>query len=73
MITKEQEYIADILKIAGFAFCAPFGKVILSYPYLRVADLIPNMKIKPTTRVILRSPVLCLQRAGRRRIPFLLA
>ncbi len=34
MITKEQEYRAEILKIAGFAFIAPFAKIFLTLPFI---------------------------------------
>lgn len=32
MITEEQKYYAEILKIAGFALMTPLGKAILSIP-----------------------------------------
>lgn len=42
MVTKEQEYRAEILKISGFAFLAPFGKIALSILYLSLSDLTIN-------------------------------
>lgn len=39
MITKEDEYIAETCKIGGFAFIVPFGKVILSIPYIELFAL----------------------------------
>ena len=36
MITKEEEYMAETCKIGGFAFIAPFGKVIFSIPYVEL-------------------------------------
>ena len=39
MVTKEQEYTAEVLKIAGFAFIAPFGKLILGIPFFRMHDI----------------------------------
>ena len=39
MITKEQEYIAELLKIAGFALIAPFGKEFLTLPFLNYSTV----------------------------------
>ena len=39
MITREGEYIAEIFKIGGFAFIAPFGKVMLGVPYLELDQI----------------------------------
>ena len=39
MIAEEQKYIAEIFKIGGFAFIAPFGKVVLGIPYFRLIDI----------------------------------
>lgn len=39
MITKEEEYKAEICKIGGFAFIAPLGKVTLSIPYAELFEI----------------------------------
>ena len=39
MITKDREYIAEIFKIAGFAFVAPFGKLVLGIPYFSLEKI----------------------------------
>ena len=39
MITKEEEYIAEVCKISGFAFIAPLGKVFLSIPYIELSKM----------------------------------
>ena len=39
MITEEQKYRAEILKITGFALIAPFGKVFLTLPFIEIFKL----------------------------------
>ena len=39
MITKEEEYKAEVCKIGGFALIAPFGKVMLNIPYIELFSL----------------------------------
>ena len=39
MLTKEDEYIAEICKIGGLALIAPFGQVMLSLPYIELFTL----------------------------------
>ena len=39
MVTKEDEYIADVSKIGGFALIAPFGKEMLSFPYIELFNI----------------------------------
>ena len=39
MVTKEDEYIADVSKIGGFALIAPFGKEMLNIPYIELFNI----------------------------------
>ena len=39
MVTKEEEYMAEICKITGFAFIAPFGKEMLNIPYIELFNI----------------------------------
>ena len=36
MITKEEEYMAEVSKIGGFALIAPFGKTMLNIPFIEL-------------------------------------
>ncbi len=38
MITKEDEYKAEICKIGGLAFIAPLGKETLNIPYIELFE-----------------------------------
>ena len=39
MLTKEDEYVAEICKIGGLALIAPFGKEILNIPYIELFNI----------------------------------
>ena len=39
MVTKEDEYIADVSKIGGFALIAPFAKEMLKVPYIELFEI----------------------------------
>jgi len=39
MVSEENKYFAEVYKVIGFAFMAPFGRVILSIPSLKLSDL----------------------------------
>ncbi|OGI18570.1 MAG: hypothetical protein A3B68_02260 [Candidatus Melainabacteria bacterium RIFCSPHIGHO2_02_FULL_34_12] len=39
MITKEDEYKAEVCKIGGLALIAPFGKEMLNVPYIELFNI----------------------------------
>ena len=45
MVTKRDEFVAEIFKIAGFAMMTPLGKFILDFPYLKKENININMII----------------------------
>lgn len=39
MITKEDEYKADVCKIGGFGLITPFGREMLNIPYIELFNI----------------------------------
>ncbi len=39
MITKQEEYMAEVCKIGGFALIAPFGKEMLNVTYIELFNI----------------------------------
>lgn len=68
MITKEDEYTAEICKIGGFAFVAPFGKVILSFPYLELFELTSSQMLYIAFTISLACIGVLMINSGRDRL-----
>jgi len=39
VITKQEEYMAEVCKIGGFALIAPFGKEMLNVTYIELFNI----------------------------------